>query len=209
MGEVYEDSDPSDTAPEGPPLKRRKISQIRPVVDTDSGDVNIRADALTVKGYFSECWAYEPPIDSKPGKTPIGLVSWTDHDLDMHPGKPGLKHFDGPPGTVRSRWELHSRISSHLLLFRLYVAFGAPYSSSEVELDPLKQVWGYKLYWMPLLECTEEGQSSLTLEDWKGSCKLRFWGSEEASRSALRLAEWLVSDNVAHPCDYALAGTAA
>jgi hypothetical protein len=23
------------------------------------------------------------------------------------------------------------------------------------------------------------------------------------------LAEWLVSDNVAHPCDYALAGTAA
>ena len=51
-GDAYEDSHSPDTAPEGPPLKRRKISEIRPVVDTESGDVNVRADALMVKGYF-------------------------------------------------------------------------------------------------------------------------------------------------------------
>lgn len=71
------------------------------------------------------------------------------------------------------------------------------------QLDTYKQIWGTTLYWR------EDEKSSLTFEDWKGWTQVSFNGREEASKSALKLFEWLLSDNVPHPYDYRLAGRAA
>ena len=76
--------------------------------------------------------------------------------------------------------------------------FGMPPPSDQ--LDTHRQIWSATLYWK------EDEETSLHFEDWKGWTRVSFQGCQEASKSALKLFEWLLSDNVPHPYDYILAG---
>ena len=184
-----------------------EILPIRQVVK-ENGEVDIFADPHMVKYYFKTQWSWNkmkrkriPDTQtSKPVEPETQTskpVEWNDLMLYTTSKTPGYKFSDypKPEGAVDCRlWEL---TTSQLLLYRLVVVFGMP---PQQELDPHKQVWSVTLYW------GDNKESWFELEDWKGYPIVSFKGCEEASNSALRLFEWLISDNVAHPYGYFLAG---
>ena len=107
-----------------------------------------------------------------------------------------------PPGIIFYQHEdgLNTLISSQLFLLRILATF------EDLQLqqtDNYKSVWEIHLFWQGD-ECGE-----LELYDYKGAPGCKFRGDDGPSHSALKLLEWLVSENVPHPYDGILAGTAA
>jgi hypothetical protein len=91
-------------------------------------------------------------------------------------------------------------ISSQLLLYRLHAVFGMPPPHPDV---------GYKTCWTVELGYRQEVSTVFLLEDYKGGVNLRFYGSKDASSSAMDLLNWLISDRVPHEYDGLIAGTVA
>ena len=100
-------------------------------------------------------------------------------------------------------WDL---ISAQLLLYRV---------SSIFELFPTKEgigndcVDGYKSSWGVTLERVGDKSSEIQFEDYKGGAHVRYEGSEEGSVEALKLIEFLISNNIPLAYDGTIAGTVA
>jgi hypothetical protein len=88
-------------------------------------------------------------------------------------------------------------ISSALLLYRLMAVFHDP---PFMPRDPYKQCWKISL------EAKDNKRSRLNLFDWKGAAMVSYRGSEENSKDALQLVDWLIGNNVPHSYDYTLCG---
>ncbi|KAH8745558.1 hypothetical protein F5883DRAFT_586889, partial [Diaporthe sp. PMI_573] len=97
---------------------------------------------------------------------------------------------------VEKSFFLHQAISSQLLYYRLAVVFGMP---EPVTTD------GYKTCWSVVLQFRDK-TGRLELSDSKGGAWAAFCGSEDASKAALWLLGWIVSDQVPHTYDGVLAG---
>lgn len=200
-GTVYEDSDDTHQS------KEPKIAVKRYVEDKETGKVDVlNADGYMVKGYFRQRWLYDSskakdvPLEERPGRK----ISWGSMSL--------LKERSGtelvPESMVfqflRYGYEpvrLFTRISSQLLLYRLTAIFGMPPATEY--LDEYKQIWSAKLYW------NDDRNSCLGVFDYQGSPSFYFEGYQDASKSALKLIEFILSDNVPHPYDSVLAGNIA
>ena len=130
------------------------------------------------------------------------------------PGLPGfyynrLRRLQAPP-TGTNYCQIDELISSQLLFYRLIAVFGMPPASEQQEMDNYKQVWQYSLYWTAGQADGKLDRGRLTFCDYKGGPGVKFWGPEESSKSALKLFEWLVGDNVGYvapsvyrdPADY-------
>ena len=187
----------------------RRLDQLSDLSDLSDPDGFV--DPYDVQDRFLQEWTNEAP-DSRNESThdsdgsPDG-VSWGSYDLYTTPGTPGFMAVrDGLPDGGKPVYA-HHLISSQLLLYRLLAVFGMP-PSIEDEVDGYKSIWSYMLHWMP--GQNNNGRKSYFLfSDNKGYFTFHFYGSGEASRSALDLLEWLVSDNVPHPYDGVLAGNQA
>ncbi|EMR68623.1 hypothetical protein UCREL1_4371 [Eutypa lata UCREL1] len=209
-GTVYYYSDDSYDTPEedkspGHVSKKREIAEKRYVEDKKTGKIDVFADGYMVKGYFRERWLYnsskakDVPPKERPGK----ITEWHSLKLFTSPGDSELvaipRHSDIPESYVSS--PIFDTISSQLLLYRLTAIFGMPPATDY--MDGFKQVWTTTFYWK------DDKSSTIEFEDMKGSAFVRFEGSEDASKSALKLIEFLQSDNVPHPYGSVLAGTGA
>ena len=94
------------------------------------------------------------------------------------------------------------RISSQLLLYRLIVMFGMIPPQTEGYVDRYKSCW----------ECVlvhADGKSRMTVYDWKGWGSVQFKGSEEGSRDALELLNFVCGERIPHSYDFVLAGAKA
>lgn len=213
-GTVYYYSDDSCDTPEedkspGHVSKKRKIVEKRYVEDKKTGEIDIFADGYMVKGYFRQRWLYDAskakdvPPKERSGET----IEWHSLNLFTSPRSSELV-----PIQTRSDipdWKRYSyilsptsgSISSQLLLYRLTAILGMPPATDY--LDDYKQIWMVTLYWK------DDKGSTIELCDYKGSAHVNFEGSEDASKSALKLVEFLQSDNVPHPYDSVLAGNCA
>ena len=107
--------------------------------------------------------------------------------------KPGWKRGQGAPFT--------KRISSQLLLYRIVVMFDMISPESEGYAD-----W-YKSWWDMLAHA--DGESRLSFFDYKGWGSLYFKGTEEGSRDAMELLDFLTEREIPHSYDGILAGTVA
>lgn len=209
-GTVYYYSDDSYDTPEedkspGHVSKKREIAEKRYVEDKKTGKIDVFADGYMVKGYFRERWLYnsskakDVPPKERSGK----ITEWHSLKLFTSPGGSELvaipRHSDIPESYVSS--PIFDTISSQLLLYRLTAIFGMPPATDY--MDGFKQVWTTTFYWK------DDKSSTIEFEDMKGSAFVRFEGSEDASKSALKLIEFLQSDNVPHPYGSVLAGTGA
>ncbi|KAM5347060.1 hypothetical protein ACJ41O_010065 [Fusarium nematophilum] len=184
----------------------RRFDELSELSDLDS-----YVDPYDVRDRFMREWTNEAPDssnestddwdDSPPGD------SWGCFDIYTTPGTPGFMAVRGGLPDGGKHLYVHRLISSQLLLYRLITVFGMP-PSNEDEIDGYKSVWSYMLHWMPGQD-NNGGKSYMLFSDYKGSFTFHFCGSEEASRSALDLLEWLVSDTVPHPYDGVLAGNQA
>ncbi|KAF7558360.1 hypothetical protein G7046_g5798 [Stylonectria norvegica] len=202
-GKGYDDAESSNTTPEDQSSnKAGQSNKSRLVVDAKTGEIDIFADAYMVKGHFQRDWV--PALDDKLEQVEkIIFRMQCASQLYKEPNSQGYTFAAKGTNTPYEQWVYPSSlISSQLLLYRLIAVFGMP---PRRELDRYKQIWEYTLLWKP----DEDNKSAIKFYDYKGTCSLSFRGSEEASKSALKLFEWLVSDNVPHTYDYTLAGTAA
>ncbi|KAK7424061.1 hypothetical protein QQX98_000671 [Neonectria punicea] len=136
-------------------------------------------------------------------------VSWSPYGVYTAPGSPTFKAlYRGALGAPSGSCLFSNKISSQLLLYRLIAMFGTPPKLPEEGSNTAryKTIWEYPLHWT-----ADQGRNKSTLwfRDWKGAASVHFSGSEEASEAALKMLEWLVSDNVVHPYDGVLAGNQA
>ncbi|KAH8749759.1 hypothetical protein F5883DRAFT_580783 [Diaporthe sp. PMI_573] len=92
---------------------------------------------------------------------------------------------------VEKSFFLHDAISSQLLYYRLAVVFGMP---EPVITDEYKTCWSVVLQF-------RDKTGRLELSDSKGGAWAAFCGSEDASKAALWLLGWIVSDQVPHTYD--------
>lgn len=154
-GTVYYYSDDSYDTPEedkspGHIPKKRKIAEKRPVVDKETGKIDIFADGYMVKGYFRRQWLYgsskakNVPPRERSGKN----IQWVGHSLCAVPGDSELllPKLGDLPDWQRSICEPSptcDNISSQLLLYRLAAIFGMPPSSNEI--DDETGVWSATL----------------------------------------------------------------
>lgn len=180
--------------------------------DSDISDIDGSVNPYGAAGRFQQQWTNEAP-DSHDKSLHHGapnVVAWHSYDLYTTPNTPGFMASSGQPrhpdGTECV--DTSFLISSQLLLYRLIAVFGMPRSSEVEDLaERYKSIWSYSLRWKPSQDQNnDQPNSSLELFDYKGWWGVHFSGSEEASRSALDLLEWLASDYVPHPYDYVLAG---
>jgi len=178
--------------------------------NTTDNDASV--DPYAIRDGFREKWTREAP---PPRCNSMGFlddtadwVTWDSYSLYTTPDTPGFvarsRRFED--GCVET-WKL---ISSQLLLYRLIAVFGMPPSNDDVHIEGMyKSIWSYTLYWKPGWDQEHGRKVWFDISDCKGTFMLNFCGPEEASRSALDLFAWLVSDNVPHPCDGVLAGNIA
>lgn len=148
------------------------------------------------------------PVDERlaPTLEPNDMVCWNNEELYKTSPTSGFQYCgaNSQPGFRTDVFEfcqLSRRISTQLMLYRLTVVFGMP--PSRDDLDDHKQVWKVTLYWK------DNPHFYLEFVDMKGQCQVDFEGNGEANESALRLLDWLVSDNVDHPYNYTEAGNVA
>ena len=196
-----------------------------PVVKDEFTEINLSANPHFIKAHFLKHWvngnykSADPPSEAGPERSHESSlavkswVSWNQWCLYASPEAPGFHYNRGgrfhplQTGTNSCRvWEL---ISSPLLLYRLMAVFGMPPASEQQEMDNSKQAWQYSLYWTTDRADGKLDRGRLTFCDYKGGPGVKFRGPEEASKSALKLFEWLVGDNVSHTYDNTLAGCAA
>lgn len=183
----------------------RNFDECSNVSDTDS-----LVDPYDTQDRFRQEWTTDTPDSSDQFRhyshDASDMVSWGSFDIYTIPGTPGFvaAHHGRPDGgkVVYT----HNLISSQLLLYRLIATFGTAPSNEEVE--GYKSIWSYTLHWTSGQEDNSK-KGRFVLSDYKGAFTFHFWGPKEASRSALDLLEWLVSDNVPHPYDGVLAGNQA
>lgn len=191
--------------------------------EAELAEIDIFADPYEVKHYFLDRWINGDPdmnelahcINTTDFEDTSRDVQWDAYKLYTTPGTRGYSH-NGDGGSIPngsescSPWSL---ISSQLLLYRLIAVFGPPPLSDKEQIDGYKSAWAYTLYWIPDLVDNQKGgkvfTSSLCFADYKGAFTFHFTGSEEASKTALLLLEWLVSDNVPHTYDGVLVGNRA
>ena len=142
-------------------------------------------------------------------------VRWSSMDIYNTPGTPGFEADRDGHGRMANgidRCSTFELISSQLLLYRLIAVFGMPSASDKEQIDGYKVIWSYTLHCRPDQDkrnMKKGEKSTILFGDYKGSFMIHFSGSEEASKSALKLFEWLVSDNVPHTYDGVLAGNIA
>lgn len=180
-----------------------------------SSETDSVVDAYGIRDDFQVYWANEDPDlnnNLAHGSDYSTSISWSSYDLSKIPGTPGFipdrSKLDRTPDSCLP----HNLISSQLLLYRLITVFGMPPASKDNEVDGYKGVWTYTLYWMMGRRNRKGGngeKGKLMFADNKGSFVIVFSGSEKASKSALEMIEWLVSDDVPHTYDGVLAGNQA
>ncbi|KAH7002449.1 hypothetical protein EDB80DRAFT_867452 [Ilyonectria destructans] len=180
-----------------------------------SSEIDSFVDAYEVKEGFQLEWANKDPdpknelaYDSDSSTS----VGWSSYDFYKVPGTSGFIADRSKRGCTPDSCLPHNLISSQLLLYRLITVFGMPPSSEENEVDGYKGIWTYTLHWMMdrRSKKSDNGKKSkLVFSDCKGSFTIHFFGSKKASKSALDMIEWLVSDNVPHTYDGVLAGNQA
>lgn len=198
---------------------------------TNVVDIDITIDAYAVKGHFLSLWINcDLLIDDDLKKhiqkktlerrkpqiaTCAQWVAWNDGHFYTTKDTPNLLRTRHPSGFLPENgtpFRASRRISSQLLFYRLLAVFGMPPSSEMNYLDRYKSIWRYTLYWLDDVQnenIAEEWKSQLIFEDWKGWWSVSYYGIDVAEQSALKLIEWLFSNNVPHPYDYTVAGRVA
>ena len=140
---------------------------------------------------FRAAWTYDlGPVE--------GEVHWHTYDVYSEDAESELKVgplLEQPRRTV----PFYTRISSQLLLYRLCALFGTP---SFRESD------GYKSCWDTALVSSDK-KCQLELYDYKGAAHVQFHGTEEGSKSAVSLLDFLLVVEMPHTYDGTIAGTAA
>ena len=180
--------------------------------DEDSFAVERDPEPYTLQTYHREKWSYtkETYFDFSPvrinGGRDKSILVWESMHLywdlplgDLKLNKRPFEHEGAPdywPGQGKS---FTDRISSQLMLYRIIVMFGMIPPEIEGYEDRYKSCW----------ECMlvhADGQSRLSLYDYKGWASLKFKGSEAASKDAMDLLNFLCGRGVPHSYDGVLAG---
>ncbi|KAH6984434.1 hypothetical protein BKA56DRAFT_670949 [Ilyonectria sp. MPI-CAGE-AT-0026] len=168
------------------------------------------ANAYGIRDRFRREWATPHPY-SENELADDDSVTWCSGDLYKTPS--GLRVI----ADRRNRHQIpkycrpETLISSQLLLYRLMAVFDMPVASDQDKVDD-DGVWAYTLHWM--MDRHDEKSdtdkiSELIFRDSKGTFDIYFSGSEKASKSALEMLDWLLSDNVPHLYDGLLVGNQA
>lgn len=229
-------SDDEEEGTESPKKKKRKLAPIRYVENRETGAIDVHADGYFVKGFFKRHWGWrkepqEPEDDSqsnsesdktsgqtaKQSKTgneggekqaqSEEFLRWGvyDHFLRCEDGTSldardwdSEDYYKSPGRPV----QLSRLISTPLLSYRLTAVFGMPPATDY--LDHYKETWSATLRWK-----LGEGTSYLNFGEHKGAPSFSFYGTQSASKCALKLVKYLASNNVPHPYEYVLAGNIA
>jgi hypothetical protein len=123
------------------------------------------------------------------------LSATTDHQI--------LFHSDAflNPTKPRSRWRFLSKtISAQLLLLRVIILIGPQgFARDSASEDGYKCTWSLRLY-------HQETGSTLEFYDSKGAPGIKFNGTKQGSKQALKLLGCLTSVDMLHPYDWTKAG---
>ena len=173
----------------------------RPVTILPSRQVDLNHDPYCLKKYFRRHWEYVRDPKSMPTWSESD-VFWTSYNLYRESESSGLQAYHPNQSTTfqiqnDKRIWLSDCISSALLLLRLTAVFHDPAFMSR---DPYKECWKIAF------QAKGDKRSRLTLCDSKGAAQVSYSGSEENSKAALQLVDWLIGDNVPHSYDYTLCG---
>lgn len=165
-------------------------------------------NAYEIRDRFRRAWATPRPyLENELAND--DSVTW--YSCDLHKTPSGLRVI----ADRRNRHHIpkycrpETLISSQLLLYRLMAVFDMPIASDQDTVDD-DGVWAYTLHWNRHNEKNDTDKiSELVFRDSKGTFHVHFSGSEKASKSALEMLDWLVSDNVPYLYDGLLVGNQA
>ena len=155
---------------------------------------------------FRAEWSYTRKDDSYSGPIVIfdshptdGEIHWHSYDLYSEGPESELKVRNQAEMISLATTPIWRRISSQLLLYRLLALFGTPLF---LQADGYKSCWGTGLV-------SSDKKSKLTLRDMKGAPSALFKSTEEGSKSALSLLNFLLEVEMPHTYDGTIAGTQA